>query len=340
VSADRAQKNFDATPARKQRAKREGNVPRSSEVASIAALIGALGACAVAVPLGASRAADALRVRAAHPPGVGGAFDLVGIVGLGLLPVAAAAVAASGAGVVQAGGVRLIAPTWNWKRLAPGAGLRRMVGGDAVVGALRAVAAFVLVALALVPVVTDLFTRSAGLSDPGALAELAWGGAARACWSAVAVGAGFAVLDFALARRRWLRELKMTREEVRRDQKENDGDPTTRSRRKALYRTFARSAIARTKEASFVVVNPTHIAIAVRYAPPDVAVPQILVRAADASAQAVKLLARRHAIPIVEDVSLARALYAQGEAGRAIPSQTYVAVARVIAALIREGVLS
>ncbi len=340
MSTDRSQKQFDATPTRKARAKREGNVPRSSEIASIAALAGALLATPLAVSLIATSAANALRAQRAHSVGILAARDLTTIVAYAAIPIAAAAAGAMAAGVLQAGGIRLTTPRLSWARLAPVAGLRRMVGGEAVVAALRAVVAFATVALALVPIIIDLFTRAAGVTDPAALAFLAGSGAQRACWSAAAIGAGFAAVDFALARGRWLRELKMTREEMRRDQKENDGDPTTRSRRKALYRSLVRGSIARTKDASFVVVNPTHIAIAVRYAPPDVAVPQILVRAADAGAHAVKALARRHAIPIVENVQLARALYAQGEAGQAIPGETYVAVARVIAALIREGVLS
>ena len=66
------------------------------------------------------------------------------------------------------------------------------------------------------------------------------------------------------------------------------------ARRKTLHRTFVRGSIGRTKEASFVVVNPTHIAIAIRYAPPSIAVPEILVRAADEGAQNVKQIGRAH----------------------------------------------
>ena len=101
-----------------------------------------------------------------------------------------------------------------------------------------------------------------------------------------------------------------------------------------------RGAIGRTREASFVVVNPTHVAVAIRYAPPAVPVPEILVRALDDAALRVKAIAREHRIPVVEDVALARLLFAHGESGRAIPPETYVAVAQVIAALAREGVLA
>jgi flagellar biosynthesis protein FlhB len=150
----------------------------------------------------------------------------------------------------------------------------------------------------------------------------------------------FSLADYALARRRWLRGLRMSFAELKRDAKENEGDPQAKAGRKAIHRSIVRGAISRTREASLVVVNPTHVAVALRYAPPAVPVPEILVRALDEGAQRVKRIAREAGIPIVEDVALARLLYAEGEPGRAIPPQTYVAVAQVIAALARSGVLS
>ena len=132
----------------------------------------------------------------------------------------------------------------------------------------------------------------------------------------------------------------MTFDEFKRDAKEQDGDPQAKSRRKQLHRTLVRGGIGRTREASFVVVNPTHIAIALRYAPPAVPVPEIIVRAADASALEVRAIAERARIPVVEDVALARLLWRSGEAGRPIPADSFVAVATAIAALIRAGVLA
>jgi len=340
MSAEKSQKRFDATPARKQKARRDGNVARSNEVAGVAAFAGATLAAFAAIPVIGIGAAGALSAIAAHPRGFVPPAQLGAVFALSLVPAGTAAVCAAAAGVLQAGGLRFNVPKWQFSRLNPVAGLKRMFGGEAIVGALRAVIAFCGVTLALWPLARDVFARATTLADPSALGLLAVAGAQRVCWSAIGVGACFAVADYALVRRRWLGDLKMTFEEMRRDQKENDGDPGARARRKALHRTFVRGSIALTKEASFVVVNPTHIAIAIRYAPPAVAVPEILVRAVDEGAQSVKLLARRHAIPIVENVALARALYAQGEAGRAIPAPMFVAVARVIAELIRAGALT
>ena len=86
-------------------------------------------------------------------------------------------------------------------------------------------------------------------------------------------------------------------------------------------------------------MNPTHVAVALAYAPPRVSVPEILVRAAGDGAAYVRLLAQRHRIPIVEDAALARALYRDGRSGEPIPHALYVAVAELVVALIRSEAL-
>jgi flagellar biosynthesis protein FlhB len=339
MSDDRSQKNFDPTPARKLKARRDGNVARSSEVGAIAAFAcGAAGTFAV-VPFVGAAGAGAIAGAATWPNAGGVPLRLTLLVALSLVPAGSAAAGALAAGLLQSGGLRVNAPKLQFARLNPVEGLKRMAGGEAAVGARRAIVAFAIVTAALAPLAAGLFESATTLVETGALAALAFDGMQRACWAALGAGAIFAAADYALVRRRWLRGLKMTFDELRRDQKENDGDPQARSRRKTLHRALVRGSIARTKDASFVVVNPTHIAIAIRYAPPDVPVPEILVRAADDGAQAVRELARRLGIPIVENIALARALFAQGEAGGAIPSPTFVAVARVIAELMRAGAL-
>ena len=256
------------------------------------------------------------------------------------MPAIAAACAGSTVALAQGGGLHVTGVHADLKRLNPVAGLKRMFGGEALVAVVRAALAFSAALLAMVPLAGDIVGAGSAVRAPGSAAALVASAALRACCAALAVGAVFAVADYALARRRWLRGLKMSFDELKRDAKENDGDPQARARRKSAYRAVVRGAVGRTREASFVVVNPAHVAVAIRYAPPAVPVPEILVRALDDAALRVKAIARAHGIPVVEDVALARLLFAQGESGRAIPPETYVAVAQVIAALAREGVLT
>ena len=344
------EKPFDPTPARRRRARREGNVARSNEITSIAAFAAALLAVTAAAALAADAAIAALRDVIAHvsaAASVARRADVIAVspalryvASFALLPLTAAACAGSAVALVQVGGLRFSGVRFDPKRLDPVAGLKRMVGGEAVVAAARAVLGLGAAVLAVLPVVREAIASAGTLGSSGAAMALVASAALRVCGAVLCVGGMFAVADYVLVRRRWLRGLRMSLDEVRRDAKENDGDPQARARRKSVHRGIVRGGIGRVREASFVVVNPEHVAVALRYAPPEVPVPEILVRALDDAALRVKVLARELAIPIVEDVALARALYAQGEAGSTIPPATYVAVALVVAALARDGLLT
>jgi flagellar biosynthesis protein FlhB len=149
------------------------------------------------------------------------------------------------------------------------------------------------------------------------------------------VGFAFAIAEYGAARAAWLRKLRMSFEERKREVKEEEGDASARGRRRALHRTLLRSGMRRLKDASFVVANPEHVAVALEYNPPRVCVPRVLVRAADAAAAVVRATAVRYGVPIVENVWLARALYRDGRAGEPIPHPLYVAVAEIVVALHR-----
>ena len=339
MSEESAEKRFDATPARRERAKRDGNAARSHEVASIAAFGGALLGLTIGLPLLASAAMSAVLAAASHPR----TFDplpVLALAALAFVPATCAAISGSAASLAQTGGLRLSAVRLSFEKLAPLPGLKRMVGMEAVVAAARAGVAFVAVVAVVAPIGVRAVAAATASASPSGAAGVAAGGMLQACFAAAGIGAFFALADFAVVRGRWLRSLKMTFDEFKRDAKEQDGDPQAKSRRKQPHRTFVRGGIAQTREASFVVVNPTHIAIAIRYAPPEVPVPVIVVRAADAVALDVRAIAERAHIPVVEDIALARLLWRSGEAGRPIPAESFVAVAYTIAALVRAGVLA
>jgi flagellar biosynthesis protein FlhB len=339
VSGESAEKRFEPTPSRRERAKREGNAARSHELASIAAFAGALLGLIAALPLLAAAAVSAARASATHPQ----ALDVVPavvVLGLAAVPAVCAAFAGTVVALVQGGGLRFAPLKVAFDRLAPLAGLKRMAGAESAVAAARAGVAFVAVVALVAPIGMRAVVAAMASASPAAAAGVALDGMLQTCFAAAGVGALFALADYALVRRRWLHSLKMTFDEFKRDAKEQDGDPHAKSRRKALHRTFLRGGIARVREASFVVVNPTHIAVALRYAPPAIPVPEIIVRAADALALDVRALAERARIPVVEDIALARLLWRSGDAGRPIPAESFVAVATAIAALIRAGVLA
>ncbi len=331
-----SEKRFDPTPSRRERARREGNVARSRELFGIGSFAAALTAAALTMPLVAASAATALRAALASPHPV--LESATGLVAIAFVPAVAAAGGTLALAFAQ-GGIRFAPVTFSLAKLAPLAGLRRSFGGEAAIGAARATVAFVAVTAAIVPFVLPVLAGAPALGSPRAVAHAAADAAVHAGFAACAVGALFAFADYALVRRRWLHGLRMSLDELKRELRENDGDPHAKSRRRQLHRAIARGGIERVREASFVVVNPTHVAVALRYAPPLVPVPEILVRAVDEVARTVRAIAEREGIPVVEDVALARWLYRSGEAGRPIPAETFVAVAEAVAALMRAGLL-
>ncbi len=331
------EKHLDATPARLAKARREGNVPRSPELVAAAAFgAAALAACAVVYPLGSLAG---LAVRKASS-GVFAGREEATVLGLSLLPVLAGAVVAIVAGTAQTGGIATSTIALKLSRLDPAEGVKRMLSRETPVHAARAALAFAAAAFGVAPAVAHVLLASGVASNVGAIATAAWSGARRALFVACAVGALFALAEYAIVRGTWLRKLRMSFDELKREIKEQEGDPHLRARRKGAHRDLARGAVARVREASFVVANPTHVAVALVYRPPEIAVPFVLVRASDAAAARVRELAARWKVPVVEHPLLARALFRDARSGASIPVDHYVAVAEIVVALSREGVLA
>jgi len=146
-------------------------------------------------------------------------------------------------------------------------------------------------------------------------------------------GVAFALLagfDYFLQRRKWKKGLMMTKDEVKREYKEQEGDPIIKSQRKALHQELAMQQIAvETRVADAVVVNPTHLAVAIKYDRDKMKAPRVTAKGAGGIAQHMLKIARKHEVPIVRDVPLARALFAV-EMGRYVPQDVYEAVAEVL----------
>jgi flagellar biosynthesis protein FlhB len=146
----------------------------------------------------------------------------------------------------------------------------------------------------------------------------------------------FAGADFALTRWRYRKRHMMTKDELRREMKEDEGDPLLRGQRKRRHRELVRkSAIAETRRADALIVNPTHVAIAIRYRRDEGRAPRVTAKGKGELAEYMRGLARENGIPICEDIPLARLLYRKVKVGREIPAQTYKAVAAVLAFVYR-----
>jgi flagellar biosynthetic protein FlhB len=338
-------KTESPTPRRLRKARDEGDSGASAYAAQAMAFVVAAALAPFAVRALAAREADDLRVamgRAASSFGSGPPVDAIAVdtvtlartlLSLSLPLVAAVGVTAAIAQAVQTGGVMApgrLAP--SLARLDPLAGVKRLFSGTRLLSVARALVASLVIGWVAYDVlrahVID-WARIAGrpkwiavvVSDAaGALVR-------RAAW----VGLLLAVIDVLVTRRAWLRRLRMTKDEVRREHRESEGDPQVKAaRERAYHEMLAQATIANVKNATVVVVNPTHRACALRYdaARGDEA-PVVLAAGEGILALRIAQAARDQGVPIIRDVPLAGALV-ELEAGDVIPEVLYEAVAQIL----------
>jgi flagellar biosynthetic protein FlhB len=347
---DAATKTEEATPRKLEEARKRGEVAKSVDVPAFASLTAAVGFIAIAGGYLARNLAAQLEPFIAHAD----AYDLSGGGGVELMRQAAmagapivlgvmlaAALAGIGGNLVQHGflftGDRLRP---DLSRLSPAAGVRRLFGIDGLVQFLKSVLKIALIAgiayLAIRPRMPE-FLRAVALGPTSAL-PLA-GEALRALFISVlaVLGVG-AVVDWLWQRQRFLMRMRMTREELKEDYRQSEGDPHVRARlRQIRYDRARRRMMQNVPKATVVVTNPTHFAIALRYAQGDTPAPICVAKGLDEVALRIKAVAEQHRVPIVEDPPLARALYATVDIDETIPRQHYEAVAKVIGFVMRQA---
>lgn len=158
------------------------------------------------------------------------------------------------------------------------------------------------------------------------------------------VGMGFmlllmlvvAAIDVPLQKYLHKSRLKMSHQEFKQEHKESDGNPHVKGRLRQRQRELSQSgSVSSVPKADFVVMNPTHYAVAIRYDDKTMSAPQVISKGADLLAMRIRDLARSHAIPVLQSPMLARALYANAEIGQDIPTTLYTAVAQVLAYVYR-----
>lgn len=141
-----------------------------------------------------------------------------------------------------------------------------------------------------------------------------------------------AAVDVPLSLWQYARKHRMTKEEVRKEHRESEGDPHVKGRIRNLQRQAAqRRMMADVPKADVIVTNPTHYAVALRYSEKEGGAPRVLAKGADMVAAKIRELGTEHKIPILEAPPLARALYRHTEIGHQIPEALYAAVAEVLA---------
>jgi type III secretion protein U len=332
-------KTEEPTPKRLRKAAEDGQTPLSTFASQSVAFLCAVAVAPAAVTALTTRVSVDLRgaIASAAEPAPTLSFDTAALASgilLASAPIlAAAAVAAGVASAVQTGGViatKKLAP--NLERLNPIAGARQLFSPERAFAVARAGAFAIAVAWiarsVLVPHLADL-ARGTGQLD-GVL-RLASTLTMDLVKRAALVGLVLGALDIVITRRSWRNRLRMSKEEVKREHKESEGDPQLKAARERAHQELLASAmIANVKKASVVIVNPVHLACALRYDETDGDEAPVLVASGHGDlARRLVEAAHHYGVPVLRDVPLARALI-ELHVGDEIPEALYEAVAEIL----------
>ena len=342
MAEDRSSNTEEPTKRRLDEARSKGDVAKSQDVAAFAALAG--GAAVVVLGGGwmARSMAEALTPFLAHPE----AIDLSGrgSVGVmraalgaavpGVLVLAAASVAGIAGNLIQHGFLwapSKLAP--DLSKLNPFSGLQRMFGLDSLINfgksAIKLVAMGAVVWMVLKPRAGALQTMP-GL-EPAAILPYSAEVLRAMLFAVLAVSGVIAGADWMVSRQRFMARMRMSREDVKQESKDTEGDPHVKARQRQVRVTLARRRmIQNVPKATVVVTNPTHYAVALRYEKGETEAPVCVAKGMDALALKIRAVAEENEVPIVEDPPLARALYAAIDVDEAIPREHYQAVAQII----------
>lgn len=341
---DSGQRTEKPTPKRLREARRRGQIPRSPDLVGWVTLLVATFVLPTVMRSVHGRIVDYLAVAreaiAAGQPeqAMNEAGPAIGMVGLVFFPLLVLLMVVTIVGLVVQGGVTLTTEPLRpkWERISPKAGIKRLVSPQSVVETAKAVFRLLVLAVLVTQIGTGFISTylsgtgralgPAGVEVGAALLLLVRAAAA----TGVAVG----MADYAFQRRKTAKQLRMTKHEVRQESRTTEGDPMVRSRRRSLHAKLSRNQmLAAVNDASVVVVNPTHVAVALTYEAG--AVPTVVAKGGDELARRIRERAFEAGVPVVETRPLARMLHDLLDIGDEIPAHLYEAVAIVIAFVMR-----
>jgi flagellar biosynthetic protein FlhB len=337
-----------ATPRRREEVRRRGQTARSADVnAAVGLLVGVLFLRSWGQTL-VTWSLDLLRTTLTNlrQPDITPDVAVQALLGFALFasavlgPIFAVMIAAGVvANVAQVGFLFTLVPLQpDFSRLNPLQGVRRLFSTRSLVELVKSIAKLAIVGYVLWRVI------SGQLATVMALPLMPWQAAIGftvsllfdiATWAA-AVLLVLAVLDYGYQRFSFERQIRMSRQEVREELKQTEGNPVIRQRVRQLQRAVAqRRMMQAVPRADVVITNPTHLAVALRYQAGAMAAPRVTAKGEGLIAEQIKRVAREHEVPSMENRPLARALFRGCEIGDEVPSELYASVAELLAFVYR-----
>ena len=343
------EKTEEPTERKRQDAADEGQIPRSQDLNAAVLLL----ASSLALSATGPGLARAMRDVMGSGLGFASATGLTGpaavalLRGLGWKTLAALAAflgamtaAALAISALQGRGTFTLKPLApKFERIDPSKGIKKIVGVKTLVELVKSLLKLAIVGWAVWSVLRTAWPdiTTLGLQSPRALMEVV-----RKYGLGMLTKAGVAYLALAAADYGWQffqheQSLRMTKEEVKQENKNQEGDPMVKQRMRALARQRARQQMfTEVPKADVVVVNPVHIAVALKYDPSVAPAPYVLAVGRRKVAERIKQLAYDSQVPVIENIPLARALVGSVKVGTMVPAELYLAVAEVLAFVIRQ----
>jgi flagellar biosynthetic protein FlhB len=340
---DESQKTEEPTQRRLDDARKKGDVPKSQEVPGWFVLASGLVVIGLMAP-GAARSLSgdlSLFLANAHTislepaalraesmalgwrviSAVGLAFAIIGIAGL--------------AGHLMQTGLMFTTEKMQPKlsKLDPVAGLKRMFGPQGVANFLKGVGKMAVVSAAVFVVIWPKRDELANMPqvDLSVLLSVIRENIMLVLVAALVAYAFIAAADFIFQRQSFMKRNRMSRREIKDEHKQSEGDPQIRAKLRQIRQERAQKRMmASVPEATVIITNPTHFAVALKYEQGETPAPICLAKGVDQVALNIRALAEEHDVPIVEDPPLARALFASVEIDETIPAEHFQAVAKVI----------
>jgi flagellar biosynthetic protein FlhB len=341
------EKTEKPTPQRLKKARSEGQIPRTQELGT---WLGVAAASAL-LPMLVSSAFDEVQklfvqvgALAKHPE-IENVHVLLGqalnAFLTTLLPMAVSMMLVGAMSSAAQGGVRFagkpMKPTL--KKLNPFPGMKRMFGTQGLWEATKAL--IKTAALGTVVIITSdraqALVSSAG-SLPLSAVAATFTDSAILMFRVVAVtGLIIAVADYVVVRVKMMKTLKMSKYEITQEYKQAEGDPHMKAHRKGVALSMSQNRMmSEVAEADVLLVNPTHVAVALKY-DPEKGAPRVVAKGAGEVAAKLREIAQEARVPLVQDIPLARALHGSCELGQEVPAELFTAVARVLAFVMHLG---
>jgi flagellar biosynthetic protein FlhB len=345
---DKSQQTEEPTPKRLEQAREQGDVVKSTEVSAFVLLGGGTLAIAMFGKYTAVHLARAMTTFLEQPDAM--SVDGAGLsamarallpqIAMALMPIFAVVIAAGIAGhVLQARpgfSPDKIVP--DFSKVSPLAGFKRLFGVEGLMNLLKGLVKMVIVGVAIW---TQLWPERGGLESilnqstvavVGDMSHLLFK-VLMASLISLGVIAGF---DYFWQRMRWLSRNRMSKQEIKEEYRQNEGDPHIKSKIRQLRQERARRRMmTAVPQATVVIMNPTHFAVALKYESGKMAAPVCVAKGIDALALRIRAVAEENNVPVVENPPLARALHASIEIDEPVPPEHFKAVAQVIGYVMR-----